>query len=111
MAGDETWSTPEMVRAITDIKRTLTEIRKELHDQRGEYLPREVYASDQRSLAEYKADVAKDVVDLGAEQARIRKDLRAEVDAIRAGMRWGLALTVTAAGVVAAVVNTMGLGA
>lgn len=107
----DSWTTPEMVRAIGDIKRTLTEIRTELREQRGEYLPREVYASDQRSLAEYKADVAKDIVDLGAEQARIRKDVRAEVDAIRAGMRWGVALAVTGAGVVAAIVNTVGLGA
>ena len=111
----ESWSTPEMVRAITDIKTMLGEVRKELRDQRGEYLPREVYTSDrsgdQRSFADYKAEVAKDIVDLGAEQARIRKDIRAEVDAIRAGMRWGVALAVTGAGVVAAIVNTMGLGA
>lgn len=115
----ESWTTPEMVRAISDIKRTLGEIRAELRDQRGEYLSREVYTSDrtgdQKSLADYKQQVAIDIVNLEAEQARVRKDIRAEVNEIRAGQRWAFGVAVTAIigaiSSVVAVINMVGLGA
>lgn len=111
MTPPEQWSTAEVVRAIGDMKLTLGEIRSELRSQRGEYLSRDVYASDQKSLAEYKQAVAVDIVNLEAEQARIRKDLRAEVSDIRAGQRWAIGVAVTAfIGAVGSLISMIGPG-
>lgn len=107
----DSWTQPEIVRAIQRIEKTQTETLAELRAQRAEYLHRDVYQADQKSLEAYKQQVAVDLVNVEAEQARVRQDLRAEVDAIRGGMWRFAGLTVAAAGVVVTVINALGLGA
>ena len=68
---------------------------------------------------EWKQNIAVDLVNLEAEQARIRKEVREEFVSFRAeqrnGVRWALGFAVTAFGVAVAatglLVNALGLGA
>lgn len=102
------WSQPEMVRAIQRIERTQAETLSELRAQRSEYLHRDVYHADQKSLADYKSQVAVDIVNLEAEQARIRKDVR---DSQRYALTLAVSIAGVVAGVIATVINATGLGA
>lgn len=105
-AGDmspETWTQAELVRAVLDIKTALAEIKTELRAQRGEYVHADVWD-------EWKRQVAADIVDLEAEQARATKDRSDRERRIRQDlqgqMRWAigtaltaLAIALTAAGI------------
>lgn len=104
----ETWSQPELVRAVQRIERGQAETLTELRNQRLEYLHRDVYAADRASLEEYKRQVAADLVDLGAEQARIRKDMR---DGQRFAITTATGIAGVAAAIVATIINALGLGA
>lgn len=120
------WSQPELARNVIEIKQMLHDMRIEQRAQRAEFVHRDVYAADQRSYEEYKRQAANDMVDVQAEQARIRKELAQADEKIREDAREALAderrsrldgqwkfatLAITGAGVVAAIVNATGLGA
>jgi TRAP-type uncharacterized transport system fused permease subunit len=117
MAGGEdvvTWSTPELVRAVRRIEETTQRIEKRLS---SEYVRQDVYQADARGLEEWKREVAVDVVNIEAEQARIRKEHRDDIDAFRIGQRWAVGIALTAAAVVVAgagvlinVISAAGLG-
>ena len=107
MAPD-TWTTPELVRAVQRIERAQAETLAELRAQRADFLLNAVYTSDQKSLDDYKVEVAKDLIDLGAEQARVRRDMASN-------LRWAIGTAIAAAGVSVAgmsfVMDVLGLGA
>lgn len=100
------------MRAIGEIKQILGEMRAEQKAQRHEMVPRELWE-------EWKGQIATDVVNLEAEQARIRKEFREELRQHREDMsttaRWAIGLAVTAFSVAIAgiglIVNALGLGA
>lgn len=101
----DTWTTAEMVRAIQRIEQAQASVLDELRSQRHETVSRDVWE-------EWKRQVAIDIVNLEAEQARIRKDMRTEIAEMRAAQRWAVGLAVTAAlGAVATFINALGLGA
>jgi hypothetical protein len=111
MAPD-TWSQAELVRAIAELKSILSEMRAEQKAQRHEMVPREVWD-------EWKQNLATDLVNLEAEQARIRKEVREEFASFRSEqrntVRWSLGFAVSAFGVAIAgtafLMNALGLGA
>lgn len=122
----DTYSQAEMIRwlqrneaavresaATTDA--AILALREELRDLHGWFVPRELYDANERAWGEWKREVAQDVVNLGAEQARIRKDLREELAAFRTSTRQVVTVSVAVAGVVLAgvswVTNALGLGA
>lgn len=107
MPEPDAGTTPQAVilERLASLDKRLGRIEERLDEK---YLPREVYQADQRSLAEWKQAVATDLVNVEAEQTRLRRD-------VRDGQRWAVAISVSAAGVFVAVatliVNAAGLGA
>lgn len=101
------WTSPELARNIIEIKSILGEIRREQQAQRSEFVHRDLREADQKSLDAYKQQVAVDIVNIEAEQARIRKDVR---DSQRYAMSLAVTIAGVIAGIVATVVNATGLG-
>lgn len=103
-----------------------TEIKAARHD----LVLREVYEADQRARDDRMKEITAALVDLQAEQARVRRemaerdeqlreDAREEVATlrteVRAGQRWAITALISTAGVLVAglayVTNALGLGA
>jgi hypothetical protein len=104
------WSHPEIVRALGRIEQTITEVRDDQKKQRTEYVSREVWEQSWAGLADWKAMVVTDVVNLDAsltrhsrdhtqEHAEIRNHIDERVIAERAdrvsGQRWALGIGIT----------------
>lgn len=108
MAPD-TYSTAEIVRLLTAMNVRLGKIEDRLQDH---YVPKELWDA-------WKVQIGTDVVNLEAEQARIRKEVREEFATFRseqrATTRWALGFAVSAFGVAVAatafLMNALGLGA
>lgn len=105
----DTYSQAELVRSVARIEEMLTEMNGRL---RSDYVPREVWERAWEGLAEWKAQVTADIVNLEAEAARSRrehtdehKELReyadkrvdAEREARVGGQRWAIGIGVTTA--------------
>ena len=104
MTPDAQWTQAETVRTIQRIEAGMLEIRDELRLQRRELVSRELWE-------EWKGQVATDIVNLEAEQARIRKDTRDELAEMRNAQRWAVGFALTAViGVVGTIINALGLG-
>lgn len=108
MAPDS-YTQAEIVRLLQAMHARLGKIEDRLQDH---YLPRGEWDA-------WKVQIGTDVVNLEAEQARIRRDLREEVEKIRvdqrSSARWALGFAVSAFGVAVAatgfLMNALGLGA
>ena len=105
----ESYSQAEVVRTLARIEDAVTDMSARM---RSEYVPREVWEESWRALAEWKASVATDVVNLEAAQARSERDHRdahtriydhvekrveGERTARVSGQRWAIGLATTAA--------------
>jgi hypothetical protein len=103
--ADETWAPGELVRTIKRIDESVGRIETRLTN---EFVRKDVWT-------DYKQQVAVNIIDLEAEQARIRKEHRADLDGYRVGQRWAVGIALTAATVVVAgaglIINAMGMGA
>lgn len=108
MAPD-TYSQAELVRSVARIEEMLTEMNGRL---RSDYVPREAWEQAWAGLAEWKAQVAADIVNLEAGTARDRQahedahrrlydHVDKRVNAERAdrvgGQRWAIGLGITSA--------------
>lgn len=105
----ESYSQAEVVRTLRRIEDAVTEVSGRM---RSEMVPREVWEESWRALAEWKASVATDVVNLEAGLARSERDhkdahsriydhvdkrVSAEATARVSGQRWAIGLATTAA--------------
>ena len=108
----DTWTHPEMVRALQRIETSLDALRVEVAGKHREFVPREVWEQAWAGLNEWRSAVSTDVVNLEAEAARLRKELDDRLDAERtdrvAGNRWAVGLAITGAGVLTAILNAVG---
>lgn len=108
MAPDS-YTQAEIVRLLTSLNSRLAKIEDRLQDH---YLPRGEWDA-------WKQQIGIDVVNLEAEQARIRRDVRDEFASFRSearsSARWALGFAVSAFGVAIAgtafLMNALGLGA
>ena len=84
MSGElDSWSHPEIVRALQSMKTTLDEIRSDQKAQRSEFVPREVWDGAWRALDDWKSMVVTDVVNLDASLTRSTRDHSTEHAALR----------------------------
>lgn len=111
----DTWSQPEIVRSLQRIERGVTELRQELRSTRDEFVPREVWDQAWAGLTEWKTVVSTDVVNLQAEAARTRKDIDERFAQERRdrliGIRWGIGIGISGAGLLFGIISQLGLGA
>jgi len=103
----DTYSQAELVRTVNRIEEMLTEMSTRL---RSDYLARETWERDNRSLDEWKAQVAADIVNIEATAARDRQSheeahrriydhvdrrVTAERESRVGGQRWAIGIGVT----------------